>query len=181
MWQLALAVGLLATTALGTARAQAGWAVSPYFVVPAAKYSVLGAQPGCSGGAVVASEVRRAVEGFGLRTPDEASEPSWLSRAVGDLLNGLGFETMNQDHAECAEVCAAVPLAATSVTSLLGYVTVVGSDRFVPVPFDRFTDYFHWEPGLDTTRLTAYSRLVCVTVRNWGPSDRTAFLVVGYE
>lgn len=175
-----LAVGL-AAVALGAARAQSGWAVSPYVAVPRVEYSVLGAQPGCGGRAVVAIEVRRAVEGFGLRTPDASSEPSRLARAVGDLLNTLGFETMNQDYAECAEVCAAIPLTATRVTSLLGYVTVVGGSAFVPVPFDRYTDLFHWEPEVDTTRVGADGRLVCVGVRNWGPSERTAFLVVGYE
>lgn len=178
-WSL-LVVGLAVLT-LGAAYGQSGWAVSPYFSVPGVEYSVLGAQPGCSGRAVVAREVRRAVEGFGLRAPEEGSEPTRLSRTVAGLLNDLGFETMNQDFAECAEVCAEIPLTATRVTSLVGYVTVVGGSAFVPVPFDRYTDLFHWQPDVDTTRLTADARLVCATVRNWGPSDRVVFLVVGYD
>lgn len=172
---------LVTSLTLGTAFAQVGWAVSPYFTVPGARYSVVGAEPACSGSAIVASEIRRAVEGFGFRAPDDGAGPTRLARAVGDLLNNLGFETMNQDYAECAEVCAEIPLTATRVTSLLGYVTLVDTELFWPVAFDRYTDYFHWEPDVDTTRLTADARLVCAVVRNWGPASRTGFLVVGYE
>src|SRR5690606_16040500 len=172
---------VVSALSFGTALGQNGWAVSPTVVVPGARYSVLGAYPACSGGIKVADEVRRAFEGFGLRSPEDGTEPSRLSRTVGRLLDGLGLETMNQDFAECAEVCATIPLAATRVTSLLGYVTVVDGDRFEPTPFDRYQYYVHWEPEVDTTRLSGSGRLVCTTVRNWSRDERSVFLVVGYE
>ena len=70
---------------------------------------------------------------------------------------------------------------ATRVTSLLPYVTYVGSQNFISVPFDRFSNYVHWEPDVDTTSVTEAGRLVCATVRNWAQDSRSAFLVVGYE
>lgn len=172
---------LIASLLVGTAAAQAGWSVSPTMLIPGARFSVLGGTPGCSGGTEVAAEVRRAVEGFGMRDPEAGTEPSRLSRSIGRFLNGLGLETMNQDFAECAEVCATVPLTAARVTSLIGYVTIVDTDSFRTVPFNRFSDFVHWEPEVDTTRLTEAGRLVCATVRNWAQNTRSVFLVVGYE
>lgn len=176
-----VAACLVASLVLGSALGQSGWVVSPTTVIPGARFSVLGGTPGCSGGTEVASEVRRAVEGFGVRSPEAGSEPSRLSLSIGRLLNGLGLDTMNQDFAECVEVCATVPLTATRVTSLLPYVTYVGNQNFISVPFDRFSFYVHWEPDVDTTSVTEAGRLVCATVRNWAQDSRRAFLVVGYE
>lgn len=172
---------LIASLTIGTAAAQVGWSVSPTLVIPGVRFSVLGGTPGCSGGTEVAAEVRRAVEGFGMRDPEAGTEPSRLSRTIGRFLNGLGLETMNQDFAECADVCATVPMTATRVTSLIGYVTLVGTDSFNTIPFNRFSDFVHWEPEVDTTRVTEGGRLVCATVRNWAQDPRSVFLVVGYE
>lgn len=172
---------LVLALATGTATGQAGWSVGPSVAVPAVRYSVIGARPDCSGRDIVAQEVRRVTEGFGLRTPDPATEPAPLSRAIGGFLDRLGLDAMNQDFAECREVCTAIPLTATRVTSLVGYVTLVGSSRFVAMPFNRYMYYVHWEPDVDTTRVTSSARLVCAGIRNWGQSERQAFLVVGYE
>lgn len=176
-----LAACLIACLTFGAARGQTGWAVSPFVTVPATRYSVQGAHPDCVGRTTVNVEVRRAVEGLGLRTPDRESPPAPLSRAVGNLLQLVGIEAVRQDYAECTEVCAVIPLSATRVTNLLSYVTDAWTQEFRAMPFDRYIYYFHWEPEVDTTRLTESGRLVCAQARNWYQADRTAILIVGYE
>lgn len=175
--------GALVLALVGSGRSQSGWAVSPVLLLPPPAYSVLGVAPGCDGGILVDSAIRRLVEGGGRRTPDPVTEPpSWLSRAIAETLNLFGTNSVLQDHANCTEVCALVPLEATRITNLVGYVALGPKAGFTAVPFDRLEVFFGWDPDVDTTRWTEDGRRVCARARNWyGAEDTKVFLVVGYE
>ena len=164
----------------GPSLAETGWSTSAVVSLPSPAYSVYGPTPGCSGRVLVDGTVRSALDAFG-RGGLEPDAPSRASRVVGDALNLLGLDAVLQDHAICAEVCARIPLDATRVTSLIGYIDDGPGKAFRAVPFGRWSDYIHWESDVDTTRVDESGRLVCTRVRHWLDVDRRAFMVVGYE
>lgn len=166
----------------GKVLAQSGWAASPILVLPTPTYSVLGPQPGCSGEVRVDPAIRRWVEGSGRAAEPELTSPTWLSRTIGETLNFLGMGTVLQTFATCSEVCATIPLEATQVTSLIGYVAIGSTAPFAPLPFGRWEPHFRWGAEVDTTRSTEAGRLICVEARNWAWREETrVFLVVGFD
>lgn len=164
----------------GAAMAQTGWSTSAVATLPRPAYSVYGPTPGCSGQVLVDGSVRRALDAFG-RGGLEPDAPSRASRAIGEALNLFGLDAVLQDHATCAEVCARVPLDATRIVHLVAYVDDGPGKPFRAVPINRWSDYVHWEPDVDTTRVDEDGRLVCARVRHWLDVDRRVFMVVGYE
>jgi hypothetical protein len=177
----AATLALVALLASGSARAETFWATSPVVSLPAPRYSVYGPTPGCEGQVLVDSAIRRSLGRVGIPSVDpETNEPFRLARTIGEALNVVGMGTLLQTNAVCAEVCALLPLDASRVVSVIGYVTSVGTDAFVPQPFGHTGDFVRWMSGLDTTRRTADGRLACAEVRSWS-GERKVFLVVGYE
>lgn len=176
-----MAAAVIAGLLGGLTFAETGWVSSPLVTVAKTDYSVLGPQPECEGQVVVDSSIRRIVEGFGRRTPDPVTEPpNWASRLIGNAANLLGLDAVLQTYANCTEVCALIPLAATRVTDLVAY-TADDDGRFYLSPWGRYSNWLYWDPQVDTTNVTAEGRLVCANVRNGGAFDRRLMLVVGFE
>ncbi len=164
----------------GSAKGQAGWAVSPVVVIPRPQLSVLGALPGCSGRVIVSGDLQSFLGGLGGALGSPGELPDWTLRLIAGALNLIGYDAILQDYAICAEVCAVLPLSATRVTRLIGYVSNVSSRGYAVVPIGHATAYFRWDSEIDTTRFGDDGRLLCVRARNWS-GDVRAFLVVGYE
>lgn len=179
-FQVRLATFLIGLVLTGVAMADTGWATSAVVALPRPAYSVYGPTPGCNGQVLVDGTLRRVLDGIGRRGL-EPGAPSRASRAVGDALNLFGLDAVLQDHATCAEVCARVPLDATRIVHLIAYVDDGPGKPFRTVPINRWADYVHWEPDVDTTRIDEDARHVCTRVRHWLDVDRRVFLVVGYE
>lgn len=168
---------------LGIGSAQTGWAVSPVVTIPAVSHEVLGSQPECEGDVVVEDEVRRVTEV--LRRPGSGEAelpPTRLSLFVARALSSLGLKSMRQDYANCVEICVVIPMAATSVTDVIGYVAFGATAPFAVVPIGRYWSFFKWDEVVDTTRVGPEGRFVCIGAMGWirGEGPR-AFLVVGYE
>jgi hypothetical protein len=171
---------LLSLLFTGAAMAETNWTSSAITPLPRPIYSVLGAAPACSGEVRIAAEVERVFDAFG-RIGISAETLNRTSRTVGDALNLLGFSTVRQDYAVCADVCALVPLDATRITHVVAYVDNGPGTPFRTVPFGLWSDYVHWEGSIDTTHTDANGRYACARVRHWMTVERRVFLVVGYE
>lgn len=177
-----VAATVIAGLLSGLTFAETGWVSSALVTIPKTSYSVLGPQPECEGQVVVDGSIRRIVEGLGRRTPDPATEPpNWASRLIGNAANLFGLDAVLQTYANCADVCALIPLAATRVTDLVAYAADNPDGNFYQVPWGRYYNWLYWETEVDTTQVSDEGRLVCVRVRNGGPFDSRLMLVVGFE
>jgi hypothetical protein len=173
---------LVALAAVSAAFAQESWSVSPTVVVPRARHYVYGDERPCAGVLLVDEGIMSNLARVGHRPVDPATgQPSRLALALGLTLDAIGLNTMGQSHAECAEVCAAVPADAQRITSIVGYA----SNRngvFVREPFGHGGSHFSFDAGVDTSRFVDGRRLVCVVARNWDDVvERRVYVVVGYE
>jgi hypothetical protein len=178
----AVSVAALVLLCGALAHAQTSWVASPLTTLSRTQYSVYGPAPECVGQLLVDSAIRRTLGRFGLPAVDaDTGDPTRLARTIGDAMNVFGLDTVLQTHAECAEVCAVVPLDAVRVTAVIGYMANGVNGPFAPQPFGQARDLFLWEADIDTTRVTDTGRLVCARARNWLNVDRHVFLVVGYE
>jgi hypothetical protein len=173
---------LLAALGASAALAQENWSVSPTIVVPRARFHVYGDERPCAGVFLVDDGITNNLARIGHRPVDPATrQPSRLALALGLALDAIGLNTMGQSHAECAEVCAAVPADAQRITSIVGYASG-RKGAFVREPFGHGGSYFSFDAAVDTTRFVDERRLVCVVARNWDDTvERRVYLVVGYE
>ena len=179
----ALTVGLMSMPVVGSG----GWSVSEIVRIEAPRYSVSGATPGCEEELVVERGLRwlsvtaAAVAALvpGDERPTALAERMTL--AAGDLTYRIGSPMVLQRHAVCATVCAPIPPDARSVSDVRGFHASPPGEPFREMPVGVWGNFIRWDDDVDTTRVTADARWVCVGVRNWLDAPREAFFLVRYE
>jgi hypothetical protein len=183
----AVATALVAFS-VAFAQAQGGWSASPVITLERTRYSVAAAAPGCEEELVVERAVRLVADAVSavatLRPGGETSGTAHarIVRRLGDLTLRFGSPMVLQRHANCATVCAAIPLAARSVGAVRAFYATRPGEPFREVKLGVWGDYLRWDPDIDTTLVTTDARWVCLQVRNWlAGYDREVFFLVRYE
>lgn len=187
-----LTLTLLIALALGTSVAQIGWTVGPQVPIERTTYwlrSDGSSMPPCQGGLWLDPLVHHfgpfLAWVYGRLGFDVT--PTAASYMTGGVLNALDNRALFQTFANCADICARVPLDAKRILRVQAYVSndyYSEHPSFSPARLSANSglNSFGFDATIETSQVSEGERMVCVEARNWLPvEDHVAYIVVYWE